>query len=169
MLAFCKLCHDRRAAIIYWLVNLRFPEYTGYTTTCLLDVGVTISGLWLIFSMMDRECGFRHRFVGRVLYGWHYVDGFPREEIRICKHARSKYGWNGKLEFPVRRHWNFIFNRNKTKYFFFFFFLNIQKCFYESNIFRTMIKVTMLSLLKIYFDAICKEECIFEEIYLFFI
>lgn len=121
MLAFCKLCHDRRAAIIYWLVNLRFPEYTGYTTTCLLDVGVTISGLWLIFSMMDRECGFRHRFVGRVLYGWHYVDGFPREEIRICKHARSKYGWNGKLEFPVRRHWNFIFNRNKTKYFFFFF------------------------------------------------
>lgn len=57
----------------------------------------------------------------------------------------------------------------ETKYFFFFFFLNIQKCFYESNIFRTMIKVTMLSLLKIYFDAICKEECIFEEIYLFFI
>lgn len=68
MLAFCKLCHDRRAAIIYWLVNLRFPEYTGYNHVFTWR-RCTISVLWLIFSMMDSECSFRHRFVGWVLYG----------------------------------------------------------------------------------------------------
>lgn len=80
MLAFCKLCHDRRAAIIYWLVNLRFPEYTGYNHV-FTRRRCTISGLWLIFSMMDRECSFRHRFVGWVLYGGIMSTGFHEKKF----------------------------------------------------------------------------------------